>query len=33
MDNVDLSVLRSAIEWRRAGYRVTLGTVVRELAI
>ena len=29
MDNVDLTVLRSAIEWRRAGHRVTLGTVVR----
>ena len=29
MDNVDLSVLRSAIDWRSAGHRVTLGTVVR----
>ena len=29
MDNVDISVLRSAIEWRAAGHRVTLGTVVR----
>ena len=29
MDNVDLSVLRSAIDWRSTGHRVTLGTVVR----
>ncbi|MEO8137356.1 MAG: XdhC family protein, partial [Betaproteobacteria bacterium] len=29
MDNVDISVLRAAIEWRSAGHRVTLGTVVR----
>ncbi len=29
MDNVDLSVLRAAIEWRDAGHRVTLGTIVR----
>ena len=29
MDNVDISVLRAAIDWRAAGYKVTLGTVVR----
>ena len=29
MDNVDISVLRAAIDWRRDGHRVTLGTVVR----
>lgn len=29
MDNVDSSVLRAAIDWRRAGHRVILGTVVR----
>ena len=29
MDNVDISVLRAAIDWRRAGHKVTLGTVVR----
>lgn len=29
MDNVDISVLRAAIDWRQAGHAVTLGTVVR----
>src|SRR5258706_974493 len=29
MDNVDIQVLRAAIDWRKAGHRVTLGTVVR----
>jgi xanthine dehydrogenase accessory factor len=29
MDNVDLSVLRTAIEWHESGHRVTLGTIVR----
>src|SRR6478672_6779356 len=29
MDNVDISVLRTANEWRRSGHRVTLGTIVR----
>ncbi|MEP6702845.1 MAG: XdhC family protein [Betaproteobacteria bacterium] len=29
MDNVDISVLRAAIDWRNSGHRVTLGTVVR----
>ena len=29
MDNVDISVLRTAIEWRKAGHKVTLGTIVR----
>jgi xanthine dehydrogenase accessory factor len=29
MDNVDISVLRTAIDWRKAGHKVTLGTVVR----
>src|SRR4051794_39670154 len=29
MDNVDIAVLRAAIEWQAAGHRVTLGTVVR----
>ena len=29
MDNVDISVLRAAIDWRRDGHRATLGTVVR----
>ncbi len=28
MDNVDISVLRAAIDWQRDGHRVTLGTVV-----
>lgn len=28
MDNVDIAVLRAAIDWRREGHRVTLGTVV-----
>jgi xanthine dehydrogenase accessory factor len=29
MDNVDLSVLRKIAEWRHAGHRVVLGTIVR----
>jgi xanthine dehydrogenase accessory factor len=29
MDNVDISVLRTAIDWRRSGHKVTLGTIVR----
>src|SRR5258706_975738 len=29
MDNVDISVLRTAIDWHKAGHKVTLGTVVR----
>src|SRR6186997_1694167 len=29
MDNVDISVLRTAMDWREAGHKVTLGTVVR----
>src|SRR5437764_988628 len=29
MDNVDISVLRTAIDWRKAGHNVTLGTIVR----
>jgi xanthine dehydrogenase accessory factor len=29
MDSVDLEVLRSAEGWRKAGHRVTLGTIVR----
>ena len=29
MDNVDISVLRAAIDWRKSGHKVTLGTVVR----
>ena len=29
MDNVDISVLRTAIEWHDSGHRVTLGTIVR----
>ena len=29
MDNVDISVLRTAIDWRKGGHAVTLGTVVR----
>jgi xanthine dehydrogenase accessory factor len=29
MDNIDISVLRAAIDWRQEGHRVTLGTIVR----
>jgi xanthine dehydrogenase accessory factor len=29
MDSVDIEVLRSAEAWRKAGYRVTLGTIVK----
>jgi xanthine dehydrogenase accessory factor len=29
MDSVDIEVLRSAEAWRRAGHRVTLGTIVK----
>jgi xanthine dehydrogenase accessory factor len=29
MDSVDLNVLRSVLEWRRAGQRVVLFSVVR----
>lgn len=29
MDSVDLNVLRSVLEWRRAGQRVVLFTVVQ----
>jgi xanthine dehydrogenase accessory factor len=29
MDSVDIEVLRSAEEWRKAGHRVTFGTIVR----
>jgi xanthine dehydrogenase accessory factor len=29
MDSVDIEVLRSAEAWRKAGHRVTLGTIVR----
>jgi xanthine dehydrogenase accessory factor len=29
MDSVDIEVLRSAEEWRKAGHRATLGTVVK----
>src|SRR5258705_13673643 len=29
MDSVDIEVLRSAETWRKAGHRVTFGTIVR----
>lgn len=29
MDSVDLNVLRSVLEWRRAGHRVVLYSVVQ----
>ena len=29
MDSVDIEVLRSAEAWRKAGHRVTFGTIVR----
>lgn len=29
MDNIDLQVLRAAVDWRAAGHRVVLGTIVR----
>ena len=29
MDSVDIEVLRSAEAWRKAGHRVTLGTIVK----
>jgi xanthine dehydrogenase accessory factor len=29
MDNIDLQVLRAAVDWTAAGHRVTLGTIVR----
>jgi len=29
MDSVDIEVLRSAEAWRKAGHRVTFGTIVK----
>ncbi len=29
MDNIDLQVLKAAVEWNRAGHRAVLGTIVR----
>ena len=29
MDNIDLQVLRAAVQWKSAGHRVVLGTIVR----
>ena len=33
MDSVDIEVLRSVEEWRKAGRRATLGTIVSSVEV